>query len=102
MTKHFLFLVATLVSFSIGCDQPALSKRGPAADAEGKDRAECNNLKAQIVGLDKEIELRLSEKYNIKRRGQAFGRIGPQLYQRMLEHEEKIIQARSKRAEISS
>src|SRR5438128_1538487 len=62
-------------------------------------KAECIKLQAQIKALDKEIELRLNDRYDIKWRGQAVG-IATPLYNRMLEHGEKIIQARVRRAEL--
>ena len=99
-------LLAIISLVELACDkigQPLTAKTTePAKNGPGVAPRECSDLLSQIAGLDKEITERLSGKYDIQWRLQAFGSIGKELYARMLDQEEMLIKAHAKREQIYS
>ena len=87
-----------------GCDKVSRSLSIETKTETGGPNitATCAGLLSETAGLDKEIEERISSLYDIKWRLQAFGSIGKELYARMLDQEERLIRARSKREELYS
>jgi len=67
-----------------------------------RDPDECRALTAEVVRLDDEIRLRIRHSYEIKWRAEAFGGTGAKLYKQILEENQGINQALSRRAELQN
>jgi hypothetical protein len=93
-SPHAKLIATTVLILLSGCNE--MDKQKTASLVE----SECTSIRAQIAGLDQEIKLRLSEKFEIEGELAQQRRIGPELYRRMIELREKVIQARSRRVEI--
>jgi hypothetical protein len=91
-----ILLVLSLAEISSGCGQAIQATNDDAKRKE--EYTACVKIQAEIAGLDAEIRLRIDRLYDVKWRMKAFGSVGHDLYKQMLEDDEKIIQARVKRA----
>ena len=94
-----VFLVGLFTLGGGGCGTSVKATNPDPQFVEGT--ASCVRIQAEIAGLDEEIRLRLDRAYDVKRRMKVFGGVGTELYKQVVADDEKIIQARAKRAEAT-
>jgi hypothetical protein len=91
-------LAAALVVLE-GCDLSAFTQHRPQPpDNMG---AKVRDLKAELTVIDKEIELRIDEEYDIKWDLEARHGVRPERYRQMLDDQNRIIELRAKRAGLA-
>jgi hypothetical protein len=91
--------VAVAAIVGVACQE---APREPPLDANGRSEAgrQCDDINAQIEGIDTEIRLRYDQVFDVKYRGQAFGAIGLDLIKAAQKHTEEIVKLRRQRAEL--
>jgi hypothetical protein len=96
--SHMLFAFSPAILLLSGCDsaQDKLKEKEMASAAQYK---RCRELDAKISGIDMEIGLHFNEAYDVKWRAQAFGGVGPSLFEAAQQHKSQIIKLRGQRQE---